>query len=396
MYGKMKQHLRAELDSLGEAGLYKRERVIVSPQRAAIGVAGGKGVINFCANNYLGLSDHPRLIEAAKRAMDSRGYGMSSVRFICGTQDIHKQLEGAIADYFGTEDTILYAACFDANGGVFEPLLDERDAIISDALNHASIIDGVRLCKAVRYRYANADMDELEHCLKLAQAQRFRVIVTDGVFSMDGNVAPMDRICALAERYDALVMVDECHSAGVVGPTGRGVTELFGLRGRVDIITGTLGKAFGGAIGGFTTGRREIVEMLRQRSRPYLFSNSLPPAVVGAGIEVFRMLSESDALHDRLTADVERFRGRMLAAGFDIKPTQSAICAVMLYDAKLSQDFAVRLLDEGIYVTGFYYPVVPKDQARIRVQVSAGHTEQELDRCVDAFVKVGRELGVLR
>ena len=392
----MKQHLRAELDSLGEAGLYKRERVIVSPQRAAIGVAGGKEVINFCANNYLGLSDHPRLIEAAKRAMDSRGYGMSSVRFICGTQDIHKQLEGAIADYFGTEDTILYAACFDANGGVFEPLLDERDAIISDALNHASIIDGVRLCKAVRYRYANADMDELERCLKLAQAQRFRVIVTDGVFSMDGNVAPMDRICALAERYDALVMVDECHSAGVVGPTGRGVTELFGLRGRVDIITGTLGKAFGGAIGGFTTGRREIVEMLRQRSRPYLFSNSLPPAVVGAGIEVFRMLSESDALHDRLTANVERFRGRMLAAGFDIKPTQSAICAVMLYDAKLSQDFAARLLDEGIYVTGFYYPVVPKDQARIRVQVSAGHTEQELDRCVDAFVKVGRELGVLR
>ena len=396
MYGKMKQHLRAELDSLGEAGLYKRERVIVSPQRAAIGVAGGKEVINFCANNYLGLSDHPRLIEAAKRAMDSRGYGMSSVRFICGTQDIHKQLEGAIADYFGTEDTILYAACFDANGGVFEPLLDERDAIISDALNHASIIDGVRLCKAVRYRYANADMDELERCLKLAQAQRFRVIVTDGVFSMDGNVAPMDRICALAERYDALVMVDEGHSAGVVGPTGRGVTELFGLRGRVDIITGTLGKAFGGAIGGFTTGRREIVEMLRQRSRPYLFSNSLPPAVVGAGIEVFRMLSESDALHDRLTVNVERFRGRMLAAGFDIKPTQSAICAVMLYDAKLSQDFAARLLDEGIYVTGFYYPVVPKDQARIRVQVSAGHTEQELDRCVDAFVKVGRELGVLR
>ena len=396
MYGKMKQHLRAELDSLGEAGLYKRERVIVSPQRAAIGVAGGKEVITLRANHYLGLSDQPRLIEAAKRAMDSRGYGMSSVRFICGTQDIHKQLEGAIADYFGTEDTILYAACFDANGGVFEPLLDERDAIISDALNHASIIDGVRLCKAVRYRYANADMDELERCLKLAQAQRFRVIVTDGVFSMDGNVAPMDRICALAERYDALVMVDECHSAGVVGPTGRGVTELFGLRGRVDIITGTLGKAFGGAIGGFTTGRREIVEMLRQRSRPYLFSNSLPPAVVGAGIEVFQMLSESDALHDRLTVNVERFRGRMLAAGFDIKPTQSAICAVMLYDAKLSQDFAARLLDEGIYVTGFYYPVVPKDQARIRVQVSAGHTEQELDRCVDAFVKVGRELGVLR
>lgn len=395
MYGKIKEHLQQELAEIKAAGLYKSERVIESPQRAEIEVAGRK-VLNFCANNYLGLSDNPRLIEAAKRAMDNRGYGMSSVRFICGTQDIHKQLEGAIADYFGTEDTILYAACFYANGGVFEPLLDERDAIISDALNHASIIDGVRLCKAVRYRYANADMDELERCLKLAQAQRFRVIVTDGVFSMDGNVAPMDRICALAERYDALVMVDECHSAGVVGPTGRGVTELFGLRGRVDIITGTLGKAFGGAIGGFTTGRREIVEMLRQRSRPYLFSNSLPPAVVGAGIEVFRMLSESDALHDRLTVNVERFRGRMLAAGFDIKPTQSAICAVMLYDAKLSQDFAARLLDEGIYVTGFYYPVVPKDQARIRVQVSAGHTEQELDRCVDAFVKVGRELGVLR
>lgn len=395
MYGKIKEHLQQELAEIKAAGLYKSERVIESPQRAEIEVAGRK-VLNFCANNYLGLSDNPRLIEAAKRAMDNRGYGMSSVRFICGTQDIHKELEGAIADYFGTEDTILYAACFDANGGVFEPLLDERDAIISDALNHASIIDGVRLCKAVRYRYANADMDELERCLKLAQAQRFRVIVTDGVFSMDGNVAPMDRICALAERYDALVMVDECHSAGVVGPTGRGVTELFGLRGRVDIITGTLGKAFGGAIGGFTTGRREIVEMLRQRSRPYLFSNSLPPAVVGAGIEVFRMLSESDALHDRLTANVERFRGRMLAAGFDIKPTQSAICAVMLYDAKLSQDFAARLLDEGIYVTGFYYPVVPKDQARIRVQVSAGHTERELDRCVEAFVKVGRELGVLR
>ena len=395
MYGKIKEHLEHELAEIKAAGLYKNERIIESPQRAEITV-GGRQVLNFCANNYLGLSDNPRLIEAAKKAMDARGYGMSSVRFICGCQDMHKQLEKAIADYFGTEDTILYAACFDANGGVFEPLFTEQDAIISDSLNHASIIDGVRLCKAVRYRYANADMDELERCLKLAQAQRFRVIVTDGVFSMDGNVAPMDRICALAERYDALVMVDECHSAGVVGPTGRGVTELFGLRGRVDIITGTLGKAFGGAIGGFTTGRREIVEMLRQRSRPYLFSNSLPPAVVGAGIEVFRMLSESDALHDRLTVNVERFRGRMLAAGFDIKPTQSAICAVMLYDAKLSQDFAARLLDEGIYVTGFYYPVVPKDQARIRVQVSAGHTEQELDRCVDAFVKVGRELGVLR
>ena len=396
MYGKMKQHLRAELDSLGEAGLYKRERVIVSPQRAAIGVAGGKEVINFCANNYLGLSDHPRLIEAAKRAMDSRGYGMSSVRFICGTQDIHKQLEGAIADYFGTEDTILYAACFDANGGVFEPLFTQEDAIISDALNHASIIDGVRLCKAVRYRYANADMAELEECLRKAQAQRFRIICTDGVFSMDGNAAPLDKICALAEKYDALVMVDECHSAGVLGKTGRGITELYDLRGKVDILTGTLGKAFGGAVGGFTTGRKEIIDMLRQRSRPYLFSNSLPPAVVGASIEMFRMLAESDELHDRLVANVEHFRRGMLDAGFDIKPTQSAICAVMLYDAKLSQDFAAKLQDEGVFVTGFYYPVVPKGEARIRVQVSAGHTTEQLDRCIAAFIKVGKELNVLK
>ncbi len=395
MYGKIKQHLRAELDAIAEAGLYKRERIIVSPQRAGIRVGEGKEVLNFCANNYLGLSDHPRLVEAAAEAMKQRGYGMSSVRFICGTQDIHKELEAAVADYFGTEDAILYAACFDANGGVFEPLFTEQDAIISDALNHASIIDGLRLCKAVRYRYANADMDELENCLKLAQAQRFRIVVTDGVFSMDGNVAPMDRICELARRYDALVMVDECHSAGVVGPTGRGVTEQFGVRGEVDIITGTLGKAFGGAVGGFTTGRREIIEMLRQRSRPYLFSNSLPPAVVGAGLELFRMLKESDELHDRLTANVEHFRAGMMAAGFDIKPTQSAICAVMLYDAKLSQDFAARLLDEGIYVTGFYYPVVPKGQARIRVQVSAGHTTEQLDRCIAAFVAVGRELGVI-
>ena len=396
MYGKIKEFLRAELRSIDEAGLYKRERVITSPQRAGITVEGGGSVLNFCANNYLGLSDHPRLVAAAKEAMDRRGFGMSSVRFICGTQDIHKELERAIADYFGTEETILYAACFDANGGVFEPLLSEQDAIISDALNHASIIDGVRLCKAQRYRYANADMDELENCLKLAQAQRFRVIVTDGVFSMDGNVAPMDEICRLATKYDAMVMVDECHSAGVVGATGRGVTELFGLRGEVDIITGTLGKAFGGAIGGFTTGRREIVELLRQRSRPYLFSNSLPPAVVGAGIELFRMLAESDELHARLAANVERFRSGMLAAGFDIKPTQSAICAVMLYDARLSQDFAAALLDEGVYVTGFYYPVVPKGQARIRVQVSAGHTPEELDRCIAAFVRVGRRLGVLK
>ena len=321
---------------------------------------------------------------------------MSSVRFICGTQDIHKQLEKAIADYFGTEDTILYAACFDANGGVFEPLFTDEDAIISDSLNHASIIDGVRLCKAVRYRYANADMADLEKQLQAAQAQRFRIIATDGVFSMDGNVAPMDKICELAEKYDALVMVDECHSAGVVGKTGRGVTEQFDVRGKVDIITGTLGKAFGGAVGGFTTGRKEIIALLRQRSRPYLFSNSLPPAVVGAGLELFKMLGESDAIHDKLVENVEYFRTKMLAAGFDIKPTQSAICAVMLYDAKLSQDMAAKLLDEGIYVTGFYYPVVPKGQARIRVQVSAGHEKSHLDKCVAAFTKVGRELGVIK
>ncbi len=395
MYGKIKEHLQQTLAEIREAGLYKSERIITSAQRAEITVA-DKQVLNFCANNYLGLSDNPRLVEAAKKAMDSHGFGMSSVRFICGTQDIHKQLEAAIAEYFGTEDTILYAACFDANGGVFEPLLTEEDAIISDALNHASIIDGVRLCKAQRYRYANADMAELEECLKKAQAQRFRIVVTDGVFSMDGNVAPMDEICRLAEKYDALVMVDECHSAGVVGATGRGVTEKFNLRGKVDIITGTLGKAFGGGIGGFTTGRREIIELLRQRSRPYLFSNSVPPAVVGASLEVFRMLAESDALHDRLVENVEHFRARMIEAGFDIKPTQSAICAVMLYDAPLSQKFAAKLLDEGIYVTGFYYPVVPKGQARIRVQVSAGHTREQLDRCVEAFVKIGRELGVLK
>ena len=395
MYGKIKNHLQAELESIREAGLYKQERIIESPQRAAIEV-GGKEVLNFCANNYLGLSDNPRLIEAAKRAMDERGFGMSSVRFICGCQDIHKELEKAIADYFGTEDTILYAACFDANGGVFEPLFTEQDAIISDALNHASIIDGVRLCKAVRYRYANADMEELENCLKLAQAQRFRIIVTDGVFSMDGNVAKMDEICALAEKYDALVMVDECHSAGVVGATGRGVTELYNCRGEVDIITGTLGKAFGGAVGGFTTGRKEIIDMLRQRSRPYLFSNSVPPAVVGASIEVFKMLAESNEIHDRLVENVEYFRAKMIEAGFDIKPTQSAICAVMLYDAPLSQVMAAKLLEEGIYVTGFYYPVVPKGQARIRVQVSAGHTREHLDKCIAAFTKIGKELGVIK
>ncbi len=396
MYGKMKEHLSAELKAIEEAGLYKQERIITSPQKADITVEGGKEVLNFCANNYLGLSNNPRLIDAAKRAMDTHGYGMSSVRFICGTQDIHKQLEKAIADYFGTEDTILYAACFDANGGVFEPLFTDEDAIISDSLNHASIIDGVRLCKAVRYRYANADMADLEKQLQAAQAQRFRIIATDGVFSMDGNVAPMDKICELAEKYDALVMVDECHSAGVVGKTGRGVTEQFDVRGKVDIITGTLGKAFGGAVGGSTTGRKEIIALLRQRSRPYLFSNSLPPAVVGAGLELFKMLGESDAIHDKLVENVEYFRTKMLAAGFDIKPTQSAICAVMLYDAKLSQDMAAKLLDEGIYVTGFYYPVVPKGQARIRVQVSAGHEKSHLDKCVAAFTKVGRELGVIK
>ena len=390
----MQQHLRSQIAEIREAGLYKEERLIESPQRAAITVK-GKEVLNFCANNYLGLSDHPRLIEGAKRMMDQRGFGMSSVRFICGTQDIHKQLEAAISDFFKTEDTILYAACFDANGGVFEPLFTEEDAIISDALNHASIIDGVRLCKAKRYRYANADMADLERCLQEAQAQRFRIICTDGVFSMDGNVAPMDKICDLAEQYDALVMVDESHSAGVVGATGHGVSELCGTYGRVDIYTGTLGKSFGGALGGFTTGRKEIIEMLRQRSRPYLFSNSLAPCIIGASLEVFKMLGESNELHDRLVANVEYFRERMMAAGFDIKPTQSAICAVMLYDAKLSQVYANRLLEEGIYVTGFYYPVVPKGQARIRVQISAGHDRSQLDRCIAAFVKVGRELGVL-
>ena len=395
MYGKMKDHLSKTLAEIKEAGLYKEERLIESAQQAAISVK-GKEVLNFCANNYLGLSNHPRLIAAAQQIMERRGYGMSSVRFICGTQDIHKELEAAISDYFKTEDTILYAACFDANGGVFEPLFTEEDAIISDSLNHASIIDGVRLCKAKRYRYANADMADLEECLKKAQAQRFRIICTDGVFSMDGNAAPLDEICALAEKYDALVMVDECHSAGVLGKTGRGITELYDRHGQVDILTGTLGKAFGGAVGGFTTGRREIIDMLRQRSRPYLFSNSLPPAVVGAGIEMFRMLAESNELHDRLVTNVEHFREGMMAAGFDIKPTQSAICAVMLYDAKLSQDFAARLQDEGVFVTGFYYPVVPKGQARIRVQVSAGHTTDQLDRCIAAFTKVGKELNVIK
>jgi len=395
MYGKMKQHLSQTLTEIREAGLYKEERLIESPQRAAILVK-GKEVLNFCANNYLGLSDHPRLIEGATKMMAERGFGMSSVRFICGTQDIHKQLEAAISDYFKTEDTILYAACFDANGGVFEPVFTEEDAIISDALNHASIIDGVRLCKAKRYRYANANMEELEKCLQEAQAQRFRIIVTDGVFSMDGNVAPMDKICDLAEKYDALVMVDESHSAGVVGKTGHGVSELTDTYGRVDIYTGTLGKAFGGALGGFTTGRKEIIDLLRQRSRPYLFSNSLAPCIIGASLEVFKMLKESNELHDRLVENVNYFRDKMITAGFDIKPTQSAICAVMLYDAKLSQVFAAKMQEEGIYVTGFYYPVVPKGEARIRVQLSAGHKREHLDKCIAAFIKVGKELGVLK
>ena len=395
MYGKLKQHLCDTIAEIREAGLYKEERLIESPQQAAIQVKGGE-VLNFCANNYLGLSNNPRLIKAAQEMMDRRGYGMSSVRFICGTADIHKQLEAAISDYFHTEDTILYAACFDANGGVFEPLFTEEDAIISDSLNHASIIDGVRLCKAKRYRYANADMAELEKCLQEAQAQRFRIIVTDGVFSMDGNVAPVDKICDLAEKYDALVMVDESHSAGVVGATGHGVSELYGTYDRVDIYTGTLGKSFGGAMGGFTTGRKEIIELLRQRSRPYLFSNSVAPAVVGASLEVFKMLKESNEIHDKLVDNVNYFRDKMMAAGFDIKPTQSAICAVMLYDAKLSQIYAAKLQEEGIYVTGFYYPVVPKGQARIRVQISAGHDREHLDKCIAAFIKVGKALGVLK
>lgn len=395
MYGMMKEHLSNALAEIKEAGLYKEERIIESPQSAAIEVK-GKEVLNFCANNYLGLSNHPRLIEGAKKMMDKRGFGMSSVRFICGTQDSHKELEAAISDYFKTEDTILYAACFDANGGVFEPLLTDQDAIISDALNHASIIDGVRLCKAKRYRYANADMADLERCLQESQEQRFRIIVTDGVFSMDGNVAPVDKICDLAEKYNALVMVDESHSAGVVGATGHGVSELCKTYDRVDIYTGTLGKAFGGALGGFTTGRKEIIDMLRQRSRPYLFSNSLAPCIIGASLEVFKMLKESNELHDKLVENVNYFCDKMMAAGFDIKPTQSAICAVMLYDAKLSQVYAAKLLEEGIYVTGFYYPVVPKGEARIRVQLSAGHNREQLDKCINAFIKIGKELGVLK
>ena len=396
MYKDFQAYLQNELNSIKEAGLYKEERVIVTPQGPEITLQDGTKALNFCANNYLGLADSKELVNAAKEALDTHGYGMASVRFICGTGDLQKKLEAKIAEFFGTEDTILYAACFDANGGVFEPLLNDQDAIISDSLNHASIIDGVRLCKAKRYRYANADMAELEKCLQEAQAQRHRIIVTDGVFSMDGNVCPLDKIHALAEKYNAMVMVDESHSAGVVGKTGRGVTERYNLRGQIEIITGTLGKAFGGSVGGFTTGKKEIIAMLRQRSRPYLFSNSIPPMIAAAGIRMFDMMKESNEFQDRLHENTDYFISKMKAAGFDIKPTESAICAVMLYDAKLSQQMAARLQDEGIFVTGFYYPVVPKDQARIRVQVSAGHKKEHLDRCVAAFTKIGKELGVLK
>ncbi|HNW67662.1 MAG TPA: glycine C-acetyltransferase [Bacteroidales bacterium] len=396
MYQKFQAFLQNELKEIENAGLYKNERIIVSPQGGEITLKNGKKALNFCANNYLGLANNPRLIAAAKEALDTHGYGMASVRFICGCSDLHKELEKKIAEFFGTEDTILYAACFDANGGVFEPLLSENDAIISDSLNHASIIDGVRLCKAVRYRYANADMADLEKQLQAAQAQRFRLVVTDGVFSMDGNVAPLDKIVELATKYDAMVMVDESHSAGVVGKTGRGVTEQFNLRGKVEILTGTLGKAFGGAIGGFTTGKKEIIDMLRQRSRPYLFSNSIPPMVAAAGCKMVELMSETNELQDRLHENTAYFVQKMTAAGFDIKPTQSAICAVMLYDAKLSQTMAAKLQDEGIFVTGFYYPVVPKDLARIRVQISAAHSREHLDKCIAAFTKVGKELSIIK
>ncbi len=396
MYGKFKAHLEKELQDIKDAGLYKKERIITTPQGAPIKVSTGEEVLNFCANNYLGLSSHPKVIEAAHKILDKRGYGMSSVRFICGTQDIHKELEEKIAKFFGTEDTILYAAAFDANGGVFEPLFTAEDAIISDELNHASIIDGVRLCKAARYRYKHADMADLEAQLKEAQAQRFRIIVTDGVFSMDGDIAKLNEICDLAEKYDAMVMVDDSHASGFIGKTGRGTHEYHDCMDRVDIITSTLGKGLGGAMGGFTTGKKEIVDMLRQRSRPYLFSNSLTPIIVGASIAIFDMLEESTDLRDKLIDNAAYLKDKLTAAGFDIKPTQSAILALMLYDAKLSQDFAAKLLEEGIYVTGFYYPVVPKGQARIRIQLSAGHEKAHLDRAAEAFVKIGKELGVIK
>lgn len=396
MYGSIKEHLQQELKAIEEAGLYKKERIITSAQDAVIQISTGEEVINFCANNYLGLSSHPEVIQAAKDTMDTHGFGMSSVRFICGTQDIHKELEQKIAEFYGTEDTILYAAAFDANGGVFEPLLGPEDAIISDSLNHASIIDGVRLCKAARYRYQNNDMADLERQLQAANENgaRFKIIVTDGVFSMDGLVAPLDQICDLADQYDAMVMIDECHAAGFIGPKGRGTLEEKGVMGRIDIITGTLGKALGGAMGGYTTGKKEIIEILRQRSRPYLFSNSLAPAIVGASIKVFDMLSNNTELRDRLEQNTAYFKEGMKAAGFDIIDGDSAIVPVMLYDAKLSQVMADELLKEGIYVIGFFYPVVPKGKARIRVQLSAAHTKEHLDQAINAFIKVKEKLGI--
>ena len=397
MYGKIKEYLREELASIKDEGLYKEERVITSPQDAVIKIETGEEVINFCANNYLGLSSHPEVIRAAKETLDTHGFGMSSVRFICGTQDIHKELEQKIAEFYGTEDTILYAAAFDANGGVFEPLFTNEDAIISDALNHASIIDGVRLCKAKRYRYANNDMVDLENKLQQAaeDGARFKIIVTDGVFSMDGLLAPLDRICDLAEKYDALVMIDECHATGFIGATGRGTLEAKKVMGRIDIVTGTLGKALGGAMGGYTTGKKEIIAMLRQRSRPYLFSNSLAPAIVGASIKVFDMLDKDTSLRDKLEHNTEYFKKGMKAAGFDIIDGDSAIVPVMLYNAKLSQKMANMLLDEGIYVIGFFYPVVPKEKARIRVQLSAAHEEWHLDKAINAFIKVGKALKIV-
>ncbi len=395
MYGDIKNHLKSELQQIETDGLFKKERIITSPQEAVIKISTGEEVVNFCANNYLGLSNHPAVIKGAKNALDSHGFGMSSVRFICGTQDIHKDLEARIADYLGTEDTILYAAAFDANGGVFEPLLTKEAAIISDSLNHASIIDGVRLCKAARYRYANNDMADLEEQLKAAEGARFKIIVTDGVFSMDGYVAQLDKICDLADKYDALVMVDECHATGFIGKTGRGSIELCNVIGRVDIITGTLGKALGGAMGGFTTGRKEIVELLRQRSRPYLFSNSLAPSIVGASLAVFDLIADDTTLRDKLAWNTQYFKDGIKAVGFDIKDGDSAIVPVMLYDAKLSQVMADKLLEKGIYVIGFFYPVVPKEQARIRVQLSAAHDKEHLDKAISAFTEVGKELGVI-
>ena len=395
MYGKLKDALTSELKIIEESGLLKRERIITSPQGPSVKVNTGDNVVVMCANNYLGLSSHPEVIQAAKDALDTHGFGMSSVRFICGTQDIHKQLEQKIAAFYGTEDTILYAAAFDANGGLFEPLFSEEDAIISDALNHASIIDGIRLCKAQRYRYQHSDMQDLEEQLKLAQAQRFRIIVTDGVFSMDGDIAKMDKICDLADKYDALVMTDECHSAGFIGKTGRGVPEHCGVMDRVDIITGTLGKALGGAMGGYTTGKKEIIEMLRQRSRPYLFSNSLAPSIVGASIKVFEILSSTTVLRDKLEQNTLYFKEKIRSAGFDIKPGDSPIVPIMLYDAALSQKFAELLLKEGVYAVGFFFPVVAKGQARIRTQISAAHSISDLDKAITAFIKVGKELNVI-